>query len=609
MPNRTEQKLKRLINITAFLVATTVGIAIPSLYFIANYRHEVGSVDTLAQVQSSMVSQRVDTTTGRLQITNQSLSALVNDHVRDHEGTQVHIFDNNRIQVATSSTLALNDPILSKEVRLYSGSKPVGYLRVERSLSGLFSDTLSVIFGGILLALLIAIPLRTLPLRAIRRSEKELEHATNHDALTGLPNRTLLNDRLKQSILNAQRYGRSVTVMVLDLDNFKNINDSLGHAVGDELLKTTAERLLQSVRKSDTVVRLGGDEFVIVFTDQTSDTPAITLAIQKIRDAITEPFDYRGHTLRVTCSMGLATFPNDGEDAASLMKNADAAMYRAKELGRNNFQFFTAEMNQLLQERLTVQQGLLQALANEEFKLVYQPQVDLKTGKIVGVETLLRWEHPELGMVSPAKFIPVAEDTGMIVPIGEWVLRTACKQNKEWQDMGFPAIKMSVNVSPRQFKERNWANIVANALSDSGLAAEYLELEITEGLIMENVERAVQVMRELQDMGVQLSIDDFGTGYSSLSSLKHFPVARLKIDQSFIRGLPGSNGDQSIAMAVIALGHNLNLKVIAEGVETEQQQEFLRQNMCDEMQGYYFSKPVPPSEVERLFTRAALLSA
>jgi diguanylate cyclase (GGDEF)-like protein/PAS domain S-box-containing protein len=437
---------------------------------------------------------------------------------------------------------------------------------------------------------------------AIERSQAEerIRHMANHDALTGLPNRTLLSDRLNQVLLHAQRYQRGVTVVFIDLDNFKLINDSLGHRAGDDLLKTVAARMVRCVRRTDTVVRLGGDEFVIVLFDQAQNDGGITSSVEKIRDAILEPIELNGQTFQVTCSMGLASYPNDGTDGETLLMNADAAMYRAKEMGRNNYQLYTAEMNIKVHDKLRLQEQLRHALANEEFRLVYQPQVDLRTEKIFGVEALLRWDHPTEGPVFPATFIPLAEQTGLIVPIGDWVLHTACGQNKAWQDAGIPPMTMSVNVSARQFLQKDWVGRVAHALAVSGLDAQYLELELTESLIMQDLDGAIATMTELQAMGVRLSIDDFGTGYSSLSALKHFPIVRLKIDQSFVRELPDGEDNRAIARAVISLGRQLNLKVIAEGVETERQLDFLRDNDCHEIQGYHYSKPVSPSELERL---------
>ena len=437
---------------------------------------------------------------------------------------------------------------------------------------------------------------------AIERSQAEqrIRHMANHDALTGLPNRTLLSDRLNQVLLHAQRYQRGVTVVFIDLDNFKLINDSLGHRAGDRLLKIVADRMVRCVRRTDTVVRLGGDEFVVVLFDQAPDKGDITLTIEKIRDAIREPVELNDQNFQVTCSMGLASYPNDGVDAETLLMNADAAMYRAKEMGRNNYQLYTSEINIKVHEKLRLQEQLRHALANGEFRLVYQPQVDLQTEKIFGVEALLRWDHPTEGLISPTTFIPLAEETGLIVSIGDWVLHTACHQNKAWQDAGIAPMTISVNVSARQFLQKEWVGRVAHALAVSGLEAQYLELELTESLIMQDLDGAIGIMTQLQAMGVRLSIDDFGTGYSSLSALKHFPIVRLKIDQSFVRELPDGEDNRAIARAVISLGRQLNLKVIAEGVETEKQLDFLRDNDCHEIQGYHYSKPVTPRELEQL---------
>ncbi|MEK1840078.1 MAG: bifunctional diguanylate cyclase/phosphodiesterase, partial [Pseudomonas sp.] len=404
----------------------------------------------------------------------------------------------------------------------------------------------------------------------------------------------------------AQRYDRLVTVVFLDLDKFKLVNDSLGHSAGDELLKTVAQRMLECVRRTDTVVRLGGDEFVIILFDQPSDLDGVTPALHKIQEAILQPIQLSGHTLHVTCSMGLATYPADGSDTETLLSNADAAMYRAKELGRNSYQFYTSEMNNKDQGKLAMQDGLRNALNHDEFLLLYQPQVDLQSGQIIGVEALIRWQHPELGMVSPIKFIPQAEETGLIVPIGDWVIHTACRQNKAWQDAGWPPITMSVNISARQFIERDLIDRVRHALQETGLDPRYLELELTESLIMQDLQQAISKMKELQSMGISLSIDDFGTGYSSLAALKSFPIARLKIDQSFVRDLPDNENDKAIATAVISLGHKLNLKVIAEGVETEEQQTFLRENGCDEIQGHFFSSAVSAEEISLLLRKPRL---
>lgn len=444
----------------------------------------------------------------------------------------------------------------------------------------------------------------------LESSADHLKHQATHDVLTGLPNRALLEDRLKQAISYADRYGRLMTVVFINLDGFKLVNDSLGHKAGDELLKVMAERMSQCLRSVDTVVRTSGDEFVIVLYDQPGDGTQVAPALQRLLDAIAQPVQIGGQGVQVTGSLGVATYPADGADADALLMNAEAAMYRAKSSGRNNFQFYADEMNRAIRDKLTMREGLRSAIARGEFYLVYQPQVEMRSGRVIGAEALIRWQHPEHGLVSPVQFIPLAEETGLIVPIGEWVLRTACFQNKAWQDAGLPAISVSVNVSARQFRERTLIEQVAQALKDSGLDARFLELELTESLVMEDLEKALLSMKALRAMGVQFSIDDFGTGYSSLSALKRFPIARLKIDRAFVRDIPGDEEDKAIAKAIISLGHELNLKVIAEGVETEEQLEFLRTNGCDEMQGYLFSPPVPPTELPALIkTRCGVAHA
>lgn len=431
----------------------------------------------------------------------------------------------------------------------------------------------------------------------LESSADTLKHQATHDALTGLPNRALLEDRLKQAISYADRYARLMTVVFINLDGFKMVNDSLGHKAGDELLKAMAARMIQCLRSVDTVVRTGGDEFVVVLYDRPGDGTEIAPALQRLLDAIALPVQIDGQAVQVTGSMGVATYPADGADADALVMNADAAMYRAKASGRNNFQYYAAEMSGTSRDRLAMREGLRHAIARGELHLAYQPKVDMRSGEVIGVEALVRWQHPERGLVSPTDFIPLAEETGLIVPIGEWVLRTACFQHMAWQRAGLPAFGVSVNVSARQFRERTLIEQVARALADSGLEARFLELELTESMVMDDLESALLSMKALQAMGVQLSIDDFGTGYSSLSALKRFPIARLKIDRAFVRDIPDDDEDKAIAKAIISLGHELNLKVIAEGVENEQQLEFLRANGCDEMQGYLFSPPVSPAQL------------
>jgi diguanylate cyclase (GGDEF)-like protein/PAS domain S-box-containing protein len=435
-------------------------------------------------------------------------------------------------------------------------------------------------------------------------AEDQIHFLAHHDALTGLPNRVLLMDRIEQALLQAERNGTFVTVMFIDLDNFKLVNDSLGHSAGDRLLQTVADRMVHCVRASDTVVRIGGDEFVILLPDQQSGADA-TGVLEKLRHAIAQPIAIESQLFRVTSSIGLATYPQDGNDGETLLMNADTAMYQAKEKGRDNFQHYTAEMNINAQERRILQEGLRLAVERREFALVYQPQFDLRTGEIVAVEALVRWHHPTLGIISPAKFIPMAESTGLIVPLGDWVLREACRQNKAWQNAGIPPVTIGVNVSARQFRDGTWVKRVASTLKATGLEAKYLELELTESLLMQDVNQAVSTMKELQALGVKFAIDDFGTGYSSLTALKSFPVARLKIDQSFVRNLTTDPNDRSIATAVISLGQKLHMRVIAEGVETAEQFEFLADNKCDEIQGFHFSRPVEATEIAAMLRAPA----
>jgi diguanylate cyclase (GGDEF)-like protein/PAS domain S-box-containing protein len=429
------------------------------------------------------------------------------------------------------------------------------------------------------------------------RYQEQLERQTNYVALTGLPNRSLLKDRLEQTLAQAQRYSRAAMVAFIDLDNFKLINDSLGHTVvGDGLLRAVGDRLQTCVRKGDTVARSGGDEFVLILTQQENEAVNYQV-IERVMSSVSEPYVIDGQDLRVTCSVGLSLYPQDGADGDTLLRAADAAMYRAKELGKNNFQFYAKEMTAKIGDRLTLEAGLRRALDRGEFLLHYQPQVELQHGQIIGMEALIRWQHPELGMVSPAKFIPIAEETGLIEPIGAWVLHTACAQNKAFQDAGLPAVTIAVNLSPRQFRQKNLVESVRAILNATGLDPRHLELEITEGMVMQNAEEVISTLSKLEGMRLQLSVDDFGTGYSNLSYLKRFPVHRLKIDKSFVGDIGTDPDGTAIAQSVIALGHSLNLKVIAEGVETAAQLAFLRQAGCDEAQGYYFFKPLPHSEL------------
>jgi diguanylate cyclase (GGDEF)-like protein len=444
--------------------------------------------------------------------------------------------------------------------------------------------------------------------REHRLAAERAEYLTFYDSLTTLPNRSLFSKLLNQAISLARRDAKQLAVLFVDLDRFKNINDTLGHEAGDLLLQEVGKRLQTCLRESDTVARLGGDEFVVLLPVLRDAADAEVVA-HKILAATSKPFAALGQEFRVTASVGISTYPQDGEDEQSLMKNADIAMYQAKEEGKNTFQFYSAQMNTHSFERLALESSLRRALEHEEFELHYQPKIDARGGGIVGIEALLRWQHPELGMVAPAKFIPVAEETGLIVSIGKWVLKTACTQNVAWQKKGLPHLNMAVNVSGRQFADEDLLRDVTSILKESGMSPTLLELEITESTLMRDVGKAIRTLKAFRDMGVRLAIDDFGTGYSSLSNLRQFPVDTIKIDGSFIRDLSDQAENRGITEAIIAMGRTLSLNVIAECVETKAQADFLRERACDEFQGFYFSKAVTAGKFTELLEAQAPAAA
>ena len=431
-----------------------------------------------------------------------------------------------------------------------------------------------------------------------KESEKHIQFLAHYDPLTKLPNRRLFEDRLSQTLAHAKRHGNNAGLLFIDLDRFKNINDSLGHMAGDALLQAVSGRLEKCVRGSDTVARLGGDEFVVILGAITEPGDSAHVC-HKIMEAMSEPFVLNGYKVNVSPSIGISIYPNDGVDSETLIKNADAAMYHAKASGRNNFQFFTPDMNARALELLSLETELREAILKEEFVLYYQPKANAATGKTTGVEALIRWQHPVKGLLLPMQFIPVAEECGLIMQIGEWVLKTACAQNKKWQDMGCLYAPVAVNISALQFHTRNLGGLVKQVLHDTGLAPCYLELEITEGVVMKDVESTIETLENLKSMGVLLSIDDFGTGYSSLSYLTRFPLDTLKIDKSFVCDIMNNRGNAAIIRTIITMSHHLGLKVVAEGIETVEQLAFLKNEGCDEIQGYYFSKPLPADEFTR----------
>jgi diguanylate cyclase (GGDEF)-like protein/PAS domain S-box-containing protein len=427
----------------------------------------------------------------------------------------------------------------------------------------------------------------------------EMAHSAQHDFLTGLPNRMLLNDRVSQAIALAQRHFKKVAVLFLDLDGFKHINDSLGHPIGDKLLQSIAKCLVSCGRSSDTVSRQGGDEFVVLLSEvDQADDAAITA--QRMLQAVAEAHSIGQHVLHVTASIGLSIYPDDGLDAETLIKNADTAMYQAKENGHQSYKFFMPAMNVRAVERQSIEESLRRALERQEFALQYQPIINLRTGEITGAEALIRWTHPTRGPVSPAQFIPIAEDCGLILPIGNWVLREACKQAQAWRHAGLPLATIAVNISAIEFRDERFLDGVFAVLKETGLDPRSLELELTESVLMKRVDSTGSILKTLRASGVQVAVDDFGTGYSSLSYLRKFPIDALKIDQSFVRQITTAPDETTIVTAVISMGRSLKLRVVAEGVETQEELAFLQAHQCDEAQGYFFSRPLPPEQFAKL---------
>jgi len=423
-----------------------------------------------------------------------------------------------------------------------------------------------------------------------KNAEARIRHLAQYDALTSLPNRTLLTDRVNQAINIAERNYQKISLMFFDLDRFKNVNDTLGHGVGDELLIQVAKRLQGVIREQDSVSRIGGDEFVLMLLDTNADG-AVRVA-EKVMHVVSEPYHIEPHEISITPSIGIAVYPDDGQDFEALLKCADIAMYRAKQAGRNSYQFFTARMQEDSVRIMHLTSALRHAIGLGQLSLNYQPQVSLKDNAIVGVEALLRWHHPEFGWVSPGEFIPVAEDSGEILEIGEWALRHAIRQLKQWQDQGIPLMNIAVNLSAVQFRYQHLPDLIEALLDDEGLSPNYLELELTESVSMDDPLAVIAMMDRLSKLGIKMSIDDFGTGYSSLSYLKRFKVSKLKIDQSFVRDIMADTDDRAIVKTIVALSKSLGIKTIAEGVETAEQMEFLKKSKCDEIQGYFFSKPL-----------------
>jgi len=528
--------------------------------------------------------------------------------VPDTEDTQALLLTNrwDNVRRYTSARQLYDFPLavivgLSEEEQLLAVTRQAhGYLR--RAAVG---SVLLMLLAGLLSRMSWQLAQSRLQAAEARVAYAErVEYLAYHDGLTSLPNRSLFSKLLTQNIREANRYQRQMAVLFLDLDRFKLINDTLGHDAGDQLLQEVARRLKACLRDSDIVARLGGDEFVILLP-QLSDEKYVATTAQKILGAIAKPFDLRGQEFRVTASIGISLFDRDGQDEQTLKRNADIAMYQAKQHGKNTFQFYSEKLNAESLERQTLELGLRHALDRNEFRLHYQAKRDIRSGQITGMEALLRWEHPDLGLVAPMQFIPVAEETGLIVPIGEWVLRTACLQNVAWQQQGLPHLCIAVNLTARQFADEKLLTSLATILTETGMDAHLLELEIAESLLMHDVKKALEVLTGLKKLNIRIAIDDFGIGYSSLSALQQFPLDSIKIDRSFIRDVTSVSEDKALTEAIITMGRSLSLTVVAQGVETKEQADFLRDNACDEFQGFYFNKPVPADQFKVLLQAQA----
>lgn len=450
----------------------------------------------------------------------------------------------------------------------------------------------------------------SLDISVLKENEQRLHHMAHYDLLTNLPNRSLMYDRLKQALSLARRYRYSVAVMLLDVDRFKEVNDTLGHHIGDQLLMEAAFRLVGCVRESDTIARMGGDEFLVILSEVGNATNVAHVA-QKFLDALSKPFELEGNEVFVSASIGIVMFPNDGEDIHMLVKNADTAMYHAKAQGKNNFKFFTEGINKSTVERFMLESRFRRALEKLEFQLNYQPKFDISSGKLTGMEALLRWYHPEQGSVNPSLFIPLAEETGLVVQLGEWVVREACRQNKAWQNEGLQPLRVSVNLSARHFHKKDLIAMVSGILDETGLDPRYLMIEITESTIIQDVEETIDTLNKFRSMGIGVSVDDFGTGFSSLNYLNRFSLDELKIDKTFITDIASGSDSRKVITAIIALAHNLKLSVVAEGVETKEQLEFLKESNCDQVQGYLFSVPLSSeqfrNQVQRGFDSLAAM--
>ncbi len=596
------------MGLLAWVTGILIALCMPFTYFVLTMRDEQKQAVTASEQMAWRLRDTVKENPYLWKLNAPKLTKILADY--ENQGiAEVKVYDTagKLIDTETFTKPPLLE-ITGRSAVIYNNNV-YGFVEVAWDSKGLVTSTLILLTAFSSLAFLVGVVLFRYPARIVAKSEREvteafkrLNHMSYHDPLTGLPNRIQLNDRLSQALKQSGRNRQKVAVLFLDLDRFKLINDTLGHGNGDILLQAVAKRLITCMRDGDTVARLGGDEFIVLLPVVYEGHDAAKVA-QRIIEALAQPFELDGHELVVTTSIGISLYPADGDNIETLVKNADTAMYRAKEQGNSIYRFYSSAMNAAALERLTLENGLRKALKREELVIHYQPIIDLYTGDIIGMEALVRWQHPELGLVSPSKFVPLAEETGLIIPLGEWVLRSACVQNKAWQNAGFPPMYVSVNLSQRQFQQRGLSEMVTRVLKESGLSPRHLQLEITESVAMYDEGQVINKLVNLKNLGVCLAVDDFGTGYSSLGSLKRFPINTIKIDKSFIHNIPTDRFDSAITTTVINMADSLQLSVIAEGVESEEQLAFLLARGCNAMQGYLFCKPLPAEDFESMLSQ------
>lgn len=596
--NNPNVQILSVVTWMAAAAALLVVIVLPLSVFYYGYLHYAGKLEAQAELQSALLSQIISENPAMWRYRSQDYNSFFSRNVADDVPSRMRIVDKDGDVIAAFSLFgeaSLKPPMIVRGQPLFDAGHEVGRVEVARSIRPLVERTALVALIATVAATLLFITFRVFPYRALQKAWGKVAFLASHDALTGLPNRVLFADRLGQVLASSRRTGESGAVLSIDLDRFKDVNDTQGHAAGDMLLRSVAARLKACVRETDTLARLGGDEFAIVQSDAPQPQGAAHLA-QRVIDALSEPFAQDGQDLRVGASVGIALFDGDNE-AGQLLRDADIALYRAKIEGRSTYRFFEEDMNARLQARKAMERDLRNALNDGGLDVHYQPQIELETGQIVGVEALARWTHPERGIVPPCDFIPLAEDAGLIGQLGEIVLRKACAQATAWVPL-----KLAVNLSPIQFRQPDLAAMVARVLAETGLEPRRLELEITEGVLLKDTEATLATLHALKDLGVSVAMDDFGTGYSSLSYLRRFPFDKIKIDQSFVRDLGRWDQADAIVRAVIGLGRSLGMRTNAEGVERKEQAILLQREGCTECQGYLFSRPVPAVDLQKLLS-------